>query len=150
MQTRRMAAHLRNMFYYVVLQRCSFFVLFKNQNALHIIFYTIIELGPPPCKLLLCIYLVVQNALICINYARFQVPVPGSGSRFRFLYRCIVVSLYRFLVVACWKTGRCYALKVQRNMCIWIHKNIINKYFISYKYCLVCYTICYTIFYYFI
>ena len=23
------------------------------------------------------------------------------GSRFRFLYRCIVVSLYRFLVVAC-------------------------------------------------
>ena len=26
--------------------------------------------------------------------------VPGSGSRFRFLYRCIVVSLYRFLVVA--------------------------------------------------
>ena len=34
----------------------------------------------------------VQNALIFINYARFQVPVPGSGSRFRFLYRCIVVS----------------------------------------------------------
>ena len=26
--------------------------------------------------------------------------IPGSGSRFRFLYRCIVVSLYRFLVVA--------------------------------------------------
>ena len=26
--------------------------------------------------------------------------LPGSGSRFRFLYRCIVVSLYRFLVVA--------------------------------------------------
>jgi hypothetical protein len=26
--------------------------------------------------------------------------VPGSGSRFRFLYRCIVVSLYRFLVAA--------------------------------------------------
>jgi hypothetical protein len=43
----------------------------------------------------------VQNALICINYARFQVPVPGSGSRFRFqvpvpvsLYRCIAVSLF--------------------------------------------------------
>ena len=33
----------------------------------------------------------VQNALICINYARFQ--VPGSGS-------CIVVLLYCFLVVA--------------------------------------------------
>jgi hypothetical protein len=63
-----------------VLQRCSFFV----------IFYTIIELRPPPCKLLLCISPVVQNALICINYARstlrFQVPVP--------------VSLYRFLLAA--------------------------------------------------
>jgi hypothetical protein len=41
-------AVIRNMFYYVVLQRCSFFVLFKSQNALHIIFYTIIELRPPP------------------------------------------------------------------------------------------------------
>ena len=29
----------------------------------------------------------VQNALICINYARFRVPVPGSGS-------CIAVSLF--------------------------------------------------------
>jgi hypothetical protein len=77
-----------------VLQRCSFFVLLvKNQNSLHIIFYTIIELRPTPCKLWLCISPVVQNALICINYARFQVPVPGSGS-------CIAVSLYRFLVVA--------------------------------------------------
>ena len=56
-------------------------------------FYTILELRPPPCKLLLCISPVVQNALICIIYARFQVPVPGSGS-------CIAVSLYRFLVVA--------------------------------------------------
>jgi disulfide bond formation protein DsbB len=46
-------AVIRNMFYYVVLQRCSFFVLFKSQNALHIMFYTIIELRPPPCKLLL-------------------------------------------------------------------------------------------------
>jgi hypothetical protein len=42
---------------------------------------------PPPCKLLLCISPVVQNALICIYYARFQVPVPGSGS-------CIAVSLF--------------------------------------------------------
>jgi hypothetical protein len=94
------------MFYYVVLQRCSFFVLSKNKNALHIIFYTIIELRPPPplpCKLLLCISPGVQNALICINYARFQVPVPGSGSCIAVsLYRCIVVSLYRFLVVAWW------------------------------------------------
>ena len=70
----------------IVLQRCSFFVLFteKIKNALHIIFYTIFELRPP-CKLLSCISPVVQNALICINYAWFQVPVP--------------VSLYRFLVV---------------------------------------------------
>ena len=60
-----------------MLQRCSFFV----------IFYTIIELRPPPCKLLLCISPVVQNALICINYARFQVAVPGSGC-------CVVVSLF--------------------------------------------------------
>jgi hypothetical protein len=33
------------------------------------------------------------KALLCINYARFQVPVPDSGS-------CIAVSLHRFLVVA--------------------------------------------------
>ena len=26
----------------------------------------------------------------------------GSSSRFLFLYRCIVVSLYRFLVLALW------------------------------------------------
>jgi hypothetical protein len=67
---------LRNM----VLQRCSFFVSFAEKikiNALHIIFYTIFELRPP-CKLLSSISPVVQIALICINYARFQVPVPVS------------------------------------------------------------------------
>ena len=42
----------------------------------------------------------MQNALICIYYARFPVPVPGSGS-------CIAVSLYRFLVVAEKHAGNC-------------------------------------------
>jgi hypothetical protein len=79
------------------------------------------------------------------------------------LYAKVLLSIGKFLVRkcsiynasytfgACWKTGRCYALKVQRNMCIWIYKNVINKYFILlYKYCIVCYIICYIIFYYFI
>ena len=44
--------------------------------------------------------------------------VPGSGSRFRFLYRCIVVSLYRFLVVAVFKgLGKLHdVIKVQLNI----------------------------------
>jgi hypothetical protein len=75
----------------------------------------------------------VQNALICINYARFQVPVPGSGSRFRFLYRCIVVSLYRFLVVAQYSSDLWpLPLKIKRNCIVdkslkIIYKLIIKK-----------------------
>jgi hypothetical protein len=61
-----------------------------------------------------------------------------------FNYAKVLLSIRKFLVQkcsiynasytfgACWKTGRCYALKVQRNMCIWIYKNVINKYFILY------------------
>jgi hypothetical protein len=76
----------------IVLQRYSFFVLLKKSksDALHIrIFFTIFELRPlRPCKLLSCVSPVLQNALLGINYAWFQVPIPGSGS-------CIAVSLYR-------------------------------------------------------
>ena len=76
----------------IVLQRYSFFVLLKKSKsgALHIrIFFTIFELRPlSPCKLLSCVSPVLQNALLGINYALFQVPIPGSGS-------CIAVSLYR-------------------------------------------------------
>ena len=43
--------------------------------------------------------------------------------------------------------GVCSTLKVQRNMCICIHKNIINKYFILYKYFIIYYIIYYTILY---
>jgi hypothetical protein len=39
----------------------------------------------------------------------------------------------------CSKTRRCYALKVQRNMCIHVYKNITNKHFILYKYFVVYY-----------
>ena len=46
--------------------------------------------------------------------------VPGSGSRFRFLYRCIVVSLYRFLVVAVisYRPRRCKTATYQRSFFI--------------------------------
>jgi hypothetical protein len=82
----------------------------------------------------------------------------NHGNQSEFLYAKVLLSIVRkcsiynasYTFDPCWKTGRYYSLKVQRNMCIWIYKNIINKYFILYKYCIVCYTICYTIFYYFI
>jgi hypothetical protein len=66
-----------------------------------------------------------------------------------FVRKCSIYNV-SYTFGACWKTGRCYALKILRNMCIWIYKNIINKYFILYKYCIVCYIICYTIFHYLI
>ena len=81
----------------IVLQRYSFFVLLKKSksDALHIrIFFTIFELRP---LLLSCVSPVLQNALPGINYAWFQVPIPGSGSCIA-VY--IVVSRHCFLVVA--------------------------------------------------
>ena len=65
-----------------------------------------------------------------------------------FIYSAIYHGSYMFGV--CSKTRRCYALKLQRNMCICVYKNIINKQFILYKYFVVYYITCYTIFYYFI
>ena len=63
----------------------------------------------------------------------------------------ILCNITWFLHVWCLlKDRKMYALKVQRNMCICVYKNIINKHFILYKYVVVYYITCYTIFYYFI
>ena len=57
-------------------------------------------------------------------------------------YTLQYIMVPKFLVFAqASKTGRCYSLKVQRNMCICIYKNIIKKYFILYKYFIVYYII---------
>ena len=42
----------------------------------------------------------------------------GSSSRFRFLYRCIVVSLYRFLVLALFQARPSQSFAVLINMAI--------------------------------
>jgi hypothetical protein len=74
---------MKRHFYSVIYSATTMFILCLSKClAYNILYYHWI--APPPCKLLLCIDPVVQNALICIIYARFQVPVPVPVS----LYRC--------------------------------------------------------------
>jgi hypothetical protein len=69
-----------------------------------------------------------------------------------FLYESVQYICILYTFGACWKTGRWLWLEGTKSnkYVFWIYKNIINKYFILYKYCIVCYIICYTIFNYFI
>jgi hypothetical protein len=80
----------------------------------------------------------------CSIVLKTNIYFENNGNQISELYAKVLLSIGKvfvrkcsiynasYTIDACWKTVRCYALKVQRNMCIWIYKNIINKYILYY------------------